>query len=121
MLACSDRLSGRLMLSAVMPMYARLIFPSCISLSMTLLTVVAGTEIQRLLAYAALIPISLPLASTSGPPEYPGLRRASESTTLSSDAPHHPRTLCAGLVMIPHAALHCLPWGLRSARTNCPT
>src|SRR5205807_10152802 len=108
MLACSDRLSGRLILSAVLPIYARLIFPSCISLSMTLLTVLTGTEIPRLLAYAALIPIILPLASTSGPPEYPGLRRASETTTLSIDAPHHPRTLYAGFVTIPDVALGCL-------------
>src|SRR5437016_14390067 len=121
MLACSDRLSGRLMLSAVMPMYARLIFPSCISLSMTLLTVLTGTEIPRLLAYAALIPISLPLASTNGPPEYPGLRRASETTTLSIDAPHHPRTLYAGFVTIPDVALGCLPKGLLTVRTNWPT
>src|SRR5207249_10302768 len=119
--ACLDRLSGRLMLSAVMPMYARLIFPSCISLSTTPLTVLTGTEIPRLLAYAALIPIIRPLASTSGPPEYPGLRRASETTTLSIDAPHHPRTLYAGLVTIPDVALGCLPKGLLTARTDCPT
>src|SRR3989441_6556618 len=104
-----------------MPMYARLIFPSCISLSMTLLTVLTGTEIPRLLAYAALIPIIRPLASTNGPPEYPGLRRASVTTTLSIVDPHHPRTLYAGLVTIPDVALGCLPKGLLTARTNCPT
>src|SRR5436309_12098230 len=109
------------MLSAVMPMYARLIFPSCISLSTTPLTVLTGTEIPRLLAYAALIPIIRPLASTSGPPEYPGLSRASVTTTLSIVDPHHPRTLYAGFVTIPDVALGCLPKGLLTARTNCPT
>src|SRR5438094_4262102 len=44
-----DRLSGRAIVSAVMPMYARLIFPSCSSLSTTVLTVLTGTEIPLFL------------------------------------------------------------------------
>jgi hypothetical protein len=75
-----------------------------------------------LLAYAALMPTILPLASTSGPPEYPGLSRASVTRTLSSPPPpHHRLVLNVGFVTMPDVALACLPKGFATARTNCPT
>src|SRR5437867_371948 len=66
------------------------------------------------------IPIIFPEASTSGPPEYPGLSLASVITASSTTTPHHPGMVLLGFVTIPEVMFTLLPSEFASARTNCP-
>jgi hypothetical protein len=52
-------------------------------------------------AMAVLMPITLPFASTRGPPELPGLSGASVWMTLSISRPERPRKLRPRALTIP--------------------
>ena len=90
------------------------------SLCTTFDIVFTGTAIPLFETYATFIPIRRPDASTSGPPEYPGLTRASVMTAFSMVIPHHPPMLRFAPVMIPEVTLVRAANGFARARTNCP-